>query len=59
MYDAASLKHAFATARTYNTYSQTFVCGILAIGGCHSGRAGGERLAARNQLVEQSERNFR
>ena len=29
MYDVASLEQAFATARTYNTYSKTFVRGIL------------------------------
>jgi len=29
VYDAASLEQAFATARTYNTYSKTFVRGIL------------------------------
>src|SRR5207253_4693597 len=29
VYDAASLERAFATARTYNTYSHTFVRGIL------------------------------
>jgi hypothetical protein len=29
VYDAASLEHAFAAARTYNTYSHTFVRGIL------------------------------
>jgi transposase len=29
VYDVASLEHAFATARTYNTYSHTFVRGIL------------------------------
>ena len=29
VYDVASLEQAFATARTYNTYSKTFVRGIL------------------------------
>jgi hypothetical protein len=29
VYEAASLEHAFTTARTYNTYSHTFVRGIL------------------------------
>jgi len=29
VYDAASLERAFATARTYNTYSKTFVRGVL------------------------------
>ncbi len=29
VYDAASLEQAFATARTYNTYSKTFVRGVL------------------------------
>jgi hypothetical protein len=29
VYDAASVEHAFTTARTYNTYSHTFVRGIL------------------------------
>jgi len=29
VYDAASLERAFATARTYNTYSHTFTRGIL------------------------------
>ena len=29
VYDAASLEQAFATAQTYNTYSKTFVRGIL------------------------------
>ena len=29
VYDAASLEHAFTTARTYYTYSHTFVRGIL------------------------------
>src|SRR5260221_10440448 len=29
VYDSASLEHAFTTAGTYNTYSHTFVRGIL------------------------------
>jgi hypothetical protein len=29
VYDAASLAHAFVTACSYNTYSHTFVRGIL------------------------------
>ncbi len=29
VYDVASLEQAFATARTYNTYSKTFVRGLL------------------------------
>jgi hypothetical protein len=29
VYDVASLEHSFATARTYNTYSHSFVRGIL------------------------------
>jgi hypothetical protein len=29
VYDAVSLEHTFTTARTYNTYSHTFVRGIL------------------------------
>ena len=46
VYDAASLEHAFTTARTYNTYSHTFVRGILEQEGSTAPAAPAVSLAA-------------